>query len=639
MSQTSPQYYNSSSAGQIPIISPDQYYNQTYPTITTTTQSKQTTKADIPEKSTTYVTDDEGTQRIFLIVIVALILIVGIIILILYLTSDNNNIEREQGDICNLPFGAACDVDHKCAAGLVCETTCKKGIGQSCTSLSDCVSTATTCTINSSGQNVCKTGPVGGLDENCPCDSGLLCNTDGLCKRQVGSSCTADSDCITNQCNDGVCGHGSGLGEQCQTTADCDLELQCSNGICQEDGVETGEQGSYCNSTCQCNGNLTCIDNRCAVTTQGLGDPCGNGLLCSPELICSSTSTRRCYDGICVYPENNSCSCRIACPLDSKCVCGKCLGLANAPCSLSSQCACSTCNTSQGSLYTWNGNGWTLFSLLPQTPMKIDIIPGNGTSTLDTVWMISEGGVWWYDRTNISGATWILAYENTIDWETTGRVYVQWISTYDNQILVSGRIRAADLTVYTAMFSTTMNIDGTINLTEFNTTNPLRPGQQYSTTNYPLVIQTFSANPNLDIAIVAPDENNNNISSVFTKSDAVTNYELIQTSINSPISQYIPNTANNVAVVSSDMTKVEFLGSLSGVKWPTDSDHIIVDQDIDDYQTGRIIILAKQTYNSYYSVFIIEGGVQLSLPGWFGPNSRVAVSPSSYFISSVGRCG
>lgn len=622
--------------GQIPIVTTQPLYvrPQVYQPYAARTTTYTGTKDPV-----NFETTEDGTQRMFLVFLLAIILVVIIVVILMYLISGNRDSPSGTAPLIDLPFGAACDINHHCANGLTCETTCKKNLGQECDSLAECVSTATTCTIDGSGNNVCKTGPIGGLDENCPCDSGYLCNDDGRCKIEIGLPCSIDDDCISDQCVNGICGHGAAEGESCNLTSDCDLELHCSVGICQQDGVDTGEEGAYCNNGDECGDGLTCVTNTCAITTQGLGDSCGSTLFCSTQLVCDiSQGNGSCNTGVCIYPPNNCCSCEIQCPDGMRCVCGKCLGEKNAPCALSSSCVSGSCNTSEPGLFTWSGQGWNLFSILPEIALKIDVIPGDGATTLDTIWMVGATGLWWYDRYNVSGPTWVLAYENTINWETTGRVYILSLSTYGDNVMVSGYIAAADLTVYIGLFTTTLQLDGTVTLTAFNTTVALREGEQYDAGSYALPITSFSVNSDEDVVIVAPDETTPTNSTVFIKSSADTLYTNQSLIIHGSISQYIPLAEGNYAVVNADSTKVAYKGSLSGLLWPTDSDHTVIDQDIDDTSTNGLIMVLQSIINNEYNVYTVTNNTQLRYPGRFGPQSRVAASDSEWYVSSSGVC-
>ena len=96
-------------------------------------------------------------------------------------------------------------------------------------------------------------------------------NEDGKCKTMF--------DCPMNQiCGDeGYCVDDTA---ECHTNDDCEGDLVCNAGICEE-GVS---DGGSCMGPSDCSGDLTCIDGTCQ-EGHGEGDACNSGE-CAPPLLC-----------------------------------------------------------------------------------------------------------------------------------------------------------------------------------------------------------------------------------------------------------------------------------------------------------------------------------------------------------------
>jgi len=86
-----------------------------------------------------------------------------------------NQPSAPSGVVGPLPFGYSCK-GASCAAGLICDpatTLCKVEPGQPCSQYGDC-GTGFYCS------GVCVSGSHGGLNQSCPCNSGLVCSPNPL---------------------------------------------------------------------------------------------------------------------------------------------------------------------------------------------------------------------------------------------------------------------------------------------------------------------------------------------------------------------------------------------------------------------------------------------------------------------------
>ena len=111
-----------------------------------------------------------------------------------------------------------CSSTQPCAGSNYCSGgTCvpKKGNGTSCGAAAECTSAACVdgvcCSVASCGACQACTGTGGtcvgitNAEDADTCSGTQTCDATGACKRKQGQACTAATQCITNQCADGVC--------------------------------------------------------------------------------------------------------------------------------------------------------------------------------------------------------------------------------------------------------------------------------------------------------------------------------------------------------------------------------------------------------------------------------------------------
>ncbi len=114
--------------------------------------------------------------------------------------------------------------------------------------------------------------------------------TGGCPKCYAGKTCTADSDCVSNECTkakgatSGTCAK-SNAGEGCESGSDC-LSGKCqSDGTCAKSTVSSGS----------CQTDADCTTNKCQVSTGtcqkvGQGKPCAEG----PDCISGTCNSGTC---------------------------------------------------------------------------------------------------------------------------------------------------------------------------------------------------------------------------------------------------------------------------------------------------------------------------------------------------------
>ena len=136
-----------------------------------------------------------------------------------------------------------CSAAIPCPNGLVCQLgQCKSPIGGTCTTLGDCVSSATIC---QGGICIGQTG--NGVGQPCPCQKGLVC-MNGFCRAYNGASCSVNTDCMSGFCVDGICaasGSTGSTGSTCiyipSSCTPCLTSSECSSGyMCVPQAVYRG---------------------------------------------------------------------------------------------------------------------------------------------------------------------------------------------------------------------------------------------------------------------------------------------------------------------------------------------------------------------------------------------------------------
>lgn len=219
-------------------------------------------------------------------------------------------------------FMSSC-LNEECDEPLMCDAvthTCRFPEGVPCTSQSSCI-TGLICS------GICATGPVGGLDELCPCDENYVCVPQGtgqasICKGDGGAPCTSYIDCTSFLCNRGICSSGAPNSYPCTNDSSC-ASNNCSYGYCQPENVVTGVLGSFCSCSnndfgascnedlflnCQCD-EITNIG-YCMTASQGILSSCSTNSLCSTNLICYNQELDLCNvtdpgSCLCLFPRND----------------------------------------------------------------------------------------------------------------------------------------------------------------------------------------------------------------------------------------------------------------------------------------------------------------------------------------------
>jgi len=238
------------------------------------------------------------------IVIIFLVLFIFIIVIFFVIGLTDpiitvNPINEQTGEFLSL-----C-TEKECGTGLKCDGVsflCKKIEGEECIIYTDCVSG-----LICSG--ICATGPIGGLNELCPCNNNYICIEEeegpNICKGLGGVNCETNSDCISNNCNNNICTDGVQLSYPCQNNTQCESN-NCSSGYCQPQGYITGVVGSSCSGSCiningaECGDELTCLcqgENEpgiCVTASNGVQSLCTTTTPCVNTLSCTTNENIEC---------------------------------------------------------------------------------------------------------------------------------------------------------------------------------------------------------------------------------------------------------------------------------------------------------------------------------------------------------
>ncbi|MEZ4311893.1 MAG: hypothetical protein R3F14_28010, partial [Polyangiaceae bacterium] len=174
-----------------------------------------------------------------------------------------------------LANGTACTANGECSTGncvdgVCCNTACNS-LCQSCLGVKK----------GSGADGTC--GSIAGFtDPDAECPGALVCNGAGLCELPNGSACAVGTDCVSNNCVDGVC-----CNTTCTATCNaCTAAKKGSgggpDGVCAP--IEAGtDPDSECFGTLSCGG-----ASACALLS--------NGTSCTTGAECTSG---QCVDGVC----------------------------------------------------------------------------------------------------------------------------------------------------------------------------------------------------------------------------------------------------------------------------------------------------------------------------------------------------
>jgi hypothetical protein len=198
---------------------------------------------------------------------------------------------RADGSSCGM--AAQCASDH-CTDGVCCDATCA-GTCQACTALKKGNGQDGTC------------GPISAnTDPDNECAGADVCKGDGTCTAPVGASCVLGTECISNNCIDGVCCSSicSGLCQACSAAK----KGSGADGTCGPIDVNT-DPDNECAGADQCKGDGTCAapsGTSCVLGSECLSNNCTDSVCCNVACgglcqACSAAKKGSGSDGTCGF--------------------------------------------------------------------------------------------------------------------------------------------------------------------------------------------------------------------------------------------------------------------------------------------------------------------------------------------------
>lgn len=205
---------------------------------------------------------------------------------------------------------------------------------------------------------------------NSDCNVNSFCDRDNKCKVKLGNSvqCSWDSQCISGNCDTGVCLSLSGEGRACQANADCgensfcnDVQHTCQDKKedgegcilsreCKSNGCSNGACMKSCNTNNDCNtiGGELCQERPVGTAKhclKGIPTQCNTDNECVLGAVCQDKGNgRKCYSAIsgrCIVGIDNLCAGGLVC--DDKGDGAKCYGYGNYQgCTFETSAECAT---------------------------------------------------------------------------------------------------------------------------------------------------------------------------------------------------------------------------------------------------------------------------------------------------------
>ncbi len=196
--------------------------------------------------------------------------------------------------VCCLSGKACCSEDYDCD-GAKCDLSLfyclpKTPNGQSCSLNSNCLSN------NCYNGVCCQDGKIC-CTANSQCSSGFTCNSlynycveSPVTKKTNGQSCSSNSDCESGNCGNGVCCSSGKI--CCKTNSECGLGARC--GSTEYYCIQTKMPGAACSSnldcmTEYCNNGICCASGKTCCTANS---QCPSGQICGAYKYCVQTATK-----------------------------------------------------------------------------------------------------------------------------------------------------------------------------------------------------------------------------------------------------------------------------------------------------------------------------------------------------------
>lgn len=585
-----------------------------------------------------------------LIAILIIVVFILIFAWIVWRVSIRGQANTQLSIIPNVGFGYECR-ELQCNVPLECDSryaVCKYREGSTCKFNDDCVN-------DSYCSGICVTQDpqliTNRAQDPCPCNANARCvtvvnTTKKVCKLITGRDCTVNSDCISGTCSNGTCSPLGGPGSVCSTTSQCATNLQCSffqgTGYCQQNGVESGENGAFCTTDNMpgCDAGLSCKNSICVVSNKGLSNTCSND--CAAPLICLDDSFKV-GDGICylpftdadipsaiTIPDPNSCSITGICETNYICddngVCG---GSFEQPCVFDLDCDKGSCQ----------GNIGAIFQLS-------FVIPSGGGTKVVTEPKLSFGSIsmeWKLFNT--------LSLQDVIADNVRKLVFYQDVPSYvvlnqglfSNGVVIVSNVGIPSLRFLDCHPFTFQNKRNLIILYQSVLGKVLYTFDSGNRIVFPFGddqgLQRFGGQ-NIDIVSVYARKSNIIIEDSQKRtfvSRGTSSWALVNLPMGSTKAQFYANGIDDIAYINSGSVNYH-MGPLKGLKYPKydNIEYEIIDYSVNE--TALIInALPAGLGQDRNTVFIVSDGILQPVQGFFSNVSKVLVS-DSYYIYSRRNC-
>ena len=219
-----------------------------------------------------------------------------------------------------------CDENADCAGSVECgsDNVCG-GMNAACTLNDDNLCDLSLVCNSNTGTCLAPQMASGPCDENADCTAGIECGTDYVCGG-TDASCPANNDNLCDPslvCNSniGTCLDLQLTGGPCDETADCAGSVECGtdNACGGMNAACTGNNDSLCDPSLVCNSNT----GTCAAPQETSG-PCDESADCSVNIGCSENACGGIGENSYCYPQygssRTSFSVGAACALDAYCI-------------------------------------------------------------------------------------------------------------------------------------------------------------------------------------------------------------------------------------------------------------------------------------------------------------------------------
>lgn len=221
-----------------------------------------------------------------------------------------------------------------------------------------------------------------------------------------------------NQSNNVQSSTNSDIGSICSKNSDCRTE-NCSNGFCQGHNIVTGLTDAFCipSSTPGCSSRYSCQNGKCTPIGNDLFESCDTINDCKPSFVCSTPPFGQEGGKVCQYQFDSNMCVGSTCSGGHQCSGNRCIGQSGVPCRIDSECV-NGCGTQ--SIIRWIDNKWSRYAAMP-TNVKFDRMIAINRLNGDDIWGLDLNNGLYYWKHDNPAQTWIKVLDNTFQRNTFQR--------------------------------------------------------------------------------------------------------------------------------------------------------------------------------------------------------------------------